>query len=91
MKRRNNGRYTTTREIYKSVKKYDHTQFDEFCTRVYAEGYKDGAASVPGVDIKEVMERIATVRGIGTGKKNMIRDAIEDLFTEKYGKEEAKG
>lgn len=88
MKRRNNGRYTTTREIYKSVKKYDHTQFDEFCTRVYAEGYKDGAASVPGVDIKEVMERIAAVKGIGAGKMAKVREAVEDLFTAKGGKEE---
>lgn len=88
MKRRNNGRYTTTRNTYKSVKKYDHAQFDEFCTRVYAEGFKDGVESVPGVDIKEVTARIATVKGIGAVKMAKIREAMEDLFAPQDGKEE---
>lgn len=35
MAKRCMGGYTTTREVYKTVKKYDHQQFDAFCTRVY--------------------------------------------------------
>ncbi len=88
MKCRNNGRYTTTRNVYKSVKKYDHSQFDEFCTRVYLEGFKDGAESVSGVDIEEVTARIATVKGIGTVKMAKIREAMENLFNAHRGKEE---
>ena len=42
MAKRNIGGYTTTREVYKTVKKYDHQQFDEFCTRVYTNGFNDG-------------------------------------------------
>lgn len=34
MAKRRIGGYTTTREVYKTVKKYDHQQFDEFCTRI---------------------------------------------------------
>ena len=31
----NAKKYVTTRTVYKAVKKYDHQQFDEFCTRVH--------------------------------------------------------
>ena len=31
--------YATTREVYKTVKKYDHQQFNEFCTRIYINGF----------------------------------------------------
>lgn len=89
MKRKVNGAYRTTREVYKSVKKYSHQQFDEFCTRVYIEGYKDGAASVPGVDIEEVTARIAGVKGIGEVKMAKIKEAIEELFAAQGGKEES--
>ena len=41
-------KYVTTRTVYKAVKKYDHQQFDEFCTRVYMNGYEDGKRAVPG-------------------------------------------
>ena len=42
MAKRNIGGYTTTREVYKTVKKYDHQQFDAFCTRIYTNGFNDG-------------------------------------------------
>ena len=54
MKRTTNGAYTITRETYKRIKKYDHAQMDEFCTRVYQEGVRDGAKAAPGVDPEEV-------------------------------------
>ncbi len=90
MKRKANGRYLTTREVYKKVKKYDHTQFEEFCTRIYTEGYRDGAASVPGVDVKEVIARIGRVKGIGAARMEKISEALADLFEEGGGKEEEK-
>ena len=46
MAKRCMGGYTTTREVYKTVKKYDHRQFDAFCTRVYTNGFNDGKKSV---------------------------------------------
>lgn len=80
----------TTREIYKKVKKYDHAQFDEFCTNIYTEGYRDGAASVPGVDVKEVIARIGTVKGIGATRMEKISEALTDLFEGRNGKEETQ-
>lgn len=82
-------RYTSTRAVYKNVKKFDHTQFDDFCTKVYNEVYKDGAASVPGVGIEDVISKIAGVKGIGEARMTKIREAVEELFTAKAGKEES--
>lgn len=87
MKRKNNGNYMTTRNTYKAVKKYDHAQFDAFCTNIYKEGYRDGADSVPGVDIDELTARLETVKGIGTVKLAKIKEAVEELFAAQKRKE----
>ena len=88
MKRKRNGRYTTTRAQYKEVKKFDHAQLDEFCTRIYLEGIKDGRASVPGTDLTAVMEQIKNVKGIGEKRLAQIEAAVGTLFT---GKKRARG
>lgn len=31
-----------TREMYKSIKKYDRQQFTKFCTDLYGYGFQDG-------------------------------------------------
>lgn len=80
MKHARNGKYVTTREAYKTVKRYDHEQFDEFCTNIYKEGYEDGRYSVPGVDVEKVMEKISTVKGIGSARIAQIRAVLEELF-----------
>ena len=73
-------KYTTTRTVYKNVKKYDHMQFDEFCTRVYAEGFKDGMEAVPGTDVTDVMEAIKKVKGIGPVMIKRIDTALNQCF-----------
>ena len=72
MKRKRNGRYTTTRAQYKEVKKFDHAQLDEFCR-----------ASVPGTDLTAVMEQIKNVKGIGEKRLAQIEAAVGTLFTGK--------
>ena len=79
MKRKRNGRYTTTRAQYKEVKKFDHAQLDEFCTRIYLEGKKDGT----GTDHTAVMEQIKNVKGIGEKRLAQIEAAVGTLFTGK--------
>lgn len=94
MRQGNRGNeYHTSRKVYKDVKKYDHQQFDDFCTIVYSEGWKDGSkagqASVPGVDIEDVMTAIRSVKGIGEKRLEQIRTEVEKLFGER--KEEKAG
>ena len=73
-------KYMTTRSQYKKAKKYDHGQFDEFCSKIYEEGFKDGAASVPGIDLSDVVTAIQMVKGIGNKRLEQIRAAIENLY-----------
>lgn len=69
-----------TREVYKNVKKYDRQQFTEFCTNLYKCGFQDGVDSVPGTDIKQIYEAIASIKGIGPVKLALIKTHIEDVF-----------
>lgn len=76
-----------TREIYKSVKKYDRQQFTVFCANLYKYGYEDGRESVPGIDVADIMDAISGVKGIGAKKMGDIKTAIESMF-EGIGKNE---
>lgn len=87
MAKNQNRKYMTTRVQYKAVKKYDHQQFDDFCSTIYREGYDDGKAAVPGADIEDVMTAIRTVKGIGEKRLAEIRAVVEKTFTP--GKEDA--
>ena len=80
-------KYVTNRTVYKAVKKYDHQQFDEFCTRVYMNGYKDGKKDVPGVDIEDMLKAVSNVKGVGPALAGKIRTAVNELFRERGVKE----
>lgn len=69
-----------TREMYKGIKKYDRQQFTKFCTDLYAFGYEDGRESVPGVELIDVYDVIASTKGIGPKKLENIRARLEPLF-----------
>ena len=69
-----------TREIYKSVKKFDRQQFMAFCTDLYGFGYEDGRESVPGVDVEEIMAVVANTKGIGKTRLDRIREGVARLF-----------
>lgn len=90
MKKKPNRKYMTTRTQYKAAKSYDHAQFDAFCTKIYAEGFKDGVNSVKGADVTDVMERIKAVKGIGEKRLTQIEQAVSELFNkgESEGKSE---
>ena len=67
MAKRCMGGYTTTREVYKTVKKYDHQQFDAFCTRVYTNGFNEGKQSITEQPVRTItVEQLTT----GAERKN---------------------
>ena len=80
MKAKPSKQYMTTRVQYKKAKKYDHGQFDLFCSKIYEEGFNDGAASVSSVGLKDVISAIQTVKGIGEKRLELIKAAAEVLF-----------
>lgn len=71
-----------TREIYKGVKKFDRQQFTEFCTDLYNYGVEDGKNSVPGIDIKSILDVVASVKGIGPKKMEEIKEKLDDMFNQ---------
>ncbi len=81
-------KYVTTRAVYKAVKKYDHQQFDEFCTKVYMNGYKDGKEAVQGVDVEEILKAVSDVKGVGPALAGKIRTAVNEVFRESGVKED---
>lgn len=83
MKKKASRKYMTTRAQYKAAKSYDHGQFDEFCSNIYIEGFKDGKNSVQGVDLTAVMAAIKTVKGIGNKRLAQIEAIVSTLFENK--------
>lgn len=81
MKRNKSGAMPQiTREMYKSIKKYDRQQFTAFCTDLYRYGYEDGRESVQGVDLAAVCEVIEGTKGIGPKRSMEMREKLEQLF-----------
>lgn len=69
-----------TRDTYNRVRKFDRRQMQAWAETLYAEGYKDGAASVPGVDAERIYEAVSGIRGIGPKKLQEIRDVVDKLL-----------
>lgn len=82
------GEYITNRTVYKAVKKYDHKQFDDFCKRMYNEGYSAGlkqpaAEPEPSVSIEEVLGVIGEVKGVGPALAGKIKAAVDNMIAER--------
>lgn len=80
-KKANKYEYIISRAKYKAIKAFDHKQMEAFLTDVYKNGYQDGRCSVPGVDVKEVIQAIAQVKGIGSKRLQEIEQRIEAAFS----------
>lgn len=85
MSKKRPRKYRTTREQFKTVKRYDHAQFDQFCELIYTQGYEEGKKSVTTkeIDLNSLMETIGGVKGIGAARLNKIKE----LVSERYGLE----
>lgn len=73
-------KYSSTRALYKAVKKYDHQQFDDFCMQIYQEGFEEGKKSVKGIEIDRVLEIMSGIKGIGPALHKKISDALNEEF-----------
>lgn len=85
-----NKRYLVNRAVYKAVKKYDHQQFENFCTDIYKGGWEDGKASVNALDVKDIEVVIRSVKGIGEVRIGKIMEAINEKFDENAGSKETE-
>lgn len=70
-----------TREQYKSFKRMDHKQMENFIINLYNEGYEDGKeAAGKRVKPSDIAVAIMEVPGIGTKKAADIMAAVNKLF-----------
>lgn len=70
-----------TRDQYKSFKRMDHKQMDNFIINLYNEGYEDGKeAAGKRVKPSDIAVAIMEVPGIGTKKAADIMAAVNKLY-----------
>lgn len=70
-----------TRDQYKSFKRMDHKQMENFIINLYNEGYEDGkVAAGKRVKPSDIAVAIMEVPGIGTKKAADIMAAVNKLF-----------
>lgn len=70
-----------TRDQYKSFKRMDHKQMENFIINLYNEGYEDGKeAAGKRVKPSDIAVAIMEVPGIGTKKAAAIMAAVNKLY-----------
>ena len=78
------------REQYKSVKRMDHRQMEDFVCNVYDEGYKDGkVAAKPRIKPSDIATVLIGIKGVGTKKAAEIMEEINKLY-ERGGENEGR-
>ncbi len=69
------------RQQYKSVKRMDHKQMEDFICNMYNEGYADGkAAAEPKIKPSDIASVLIEIKGIGTKKAAEIMAAVNKLY-----------
>lgn len=68
--------YELNRKEYKEVRKMDHGQMSDFCSRIYQRGYEAGKKESDELSDEEIAQAIFQVRGIGEKKVSDIVMAL---------------
>jgi hypothetical protein len=72
---------TITRTQYKSMKRLDHKQMEEFIQNLYLEGYEDGQKiAKQKVKPSDIAVTLMEIKGVGTKKVEEIMIAINKLY-----------
>lgn len=89
--------YALNRNQYKTVKKYDHQQMEDFCAAIYEGGVKagreegrqeiklkliDALERVQDETLERVLQAAAKVKGIGPKKLEEIRSELAKMDKE---------
>ncbi len=75
--------YELNRKEYKEVKKMDHGQMSDFCSRIYQRGYEAGKKASAGLSEAEIWEVVLGVKGIGEKKAEDIVHALTSAKEER--------
>ena len=69
-----------TRETYKTVKKMDREQMENFFRNVYDLGKNSNHEAV--VDFSELRKRLAEIKGIGEKRLDLVMETVETYLME---------
>lgn len=70
--------FILNRKTYKDLKKKDHQQMNDFLTRLYKEGFKDGLESA-SIDYEVLKEVLLSVKGIGLVKAEAVINKLKEM------------
>nr|DAI01593.1 MAG TPA: hypothetical protein [Caudoviricetes sp.] len=65
------------RKEYEKIKRFDHNQMNKYLMEIYKSGFKDGVASVPGVDLYGIEKILIDIKGLGAKRVADIVAALE--------------
>lgn len=66
------------RKTYKSIKRYDRIQMEDYLQSIYKQGFLDGRESVPGIDISGIRDILLEINGIGEKRAEQIVEKISN-------------
>lgn len=68
--------YELNRKEYKEVRKMDHGQMSDLCSRIYQKGYEAGKKDSAGLSEAGLRKVVLEVKGIGEKKAEDIVQAL---------------
>ena len=79
-------KYLINRTKYKDIKRYDHSQMEQFARSLYESGLKDGAEQAvkkmdhdkKQIDLDQLKSRLMDLKGIGAVKAEQIVEVIKN-------------
>ncbi len=81
------------RKKYEQIRKFDHTQMQEYFRGVFASGYEAGVkAASEKREVPELVgleDELLSIRGIGSAKARSICDQVRDFLERKAKDDEA--
>lgn len=75
--------YILDRKTYKMLMKSTRENFENFIMNMYKRAYEEGAKSVKGVDIEEIIGSASDVRGIGAKRSADLEAKFNAVMEEK--------
>lgn len=67
-----------SRDLYKKIKKFDHSEMEQFCSKLFHQGFEEGAKAGTEVDIiTTIIQRLQGKKGFGDKTLEKIKKALE--------------
>lgn len=72
---------TTSRELYKKIKRMNHNEMDAYLSSVYAEAYNNGVSDITKTITDKIVAGLQNTKGIGEKRMTDILTNINKEIT----------